>query len=101
MDESVAAVSTELLRTSKDPLFRRLRELLPEYGVNVETDALAELFPDGGDQEFGVVATKDRRVFTFELRYGTGDLAVQAATAVLATGRTSPRSGSPRPTPPG
>ncbi|MGQ0842904.1 MAG: hypothetical protein ACT4QF_02095 [Sporichthyaceae bacterium] len=82
-DESVAEELTELLRASKDPLFRRLRELLPARGVNVEADVLAQLFPDEANGEFGVVATADRRVFTFALTYGAGDERAQAATAVL------------------
>jgi hypothetical protein len=44
--------------------------LLPGYGVDVEPDVLADLFPDDVDQEFGVLVTTERRVFTFVLFYG-------------------------------
>jgi hypothetical protein len=44
--------------------------LLPGYGVDVEADVLADLFPDDVDQEFGVLVTTERRVFTFVLFYG-------------------------------
>lgn len=85
MGDSTAALSTELLRTSSDPIFRRLRELLPEHGIDAESDVLAELFSDDVDQEFGVVVTTGRQVFTLVLQYGrTGDLRAQAAAAVLA-----------------
>ncbi len=83
MDDSTAALSTDLLRTSKDPVFRRLREVLTEQGIDVEADVLAQFFPDASDGEFGVVVTTDHRVYTFVLRYGAGDLNTQAAKAVL------------------
>lgn len=85
MSDSTAALSTELLRTSDDPLFRRLRVLLPEQKVDVAADVLAELFPDDVDQEFGIIVTTSRKVFTFVLHCGrSGDLKTQAATAVIA-----------------
>ena len=84
MAKSTAALSTELLRSSDDPLYRRLRELLPELGIDVGRDVLADLFPDDGNQEFGVVVTRDHRVFTFVFHYGRGDLSAQTATGFLA-----------------
>lgn len=85
MSDSTAALTTELLRTSSDPLFRRLRELLPAHDIDVATDVLADLFPDDGAQDFGIVVTSSREVFAFVLHHGrTGDLNTQAATAVLA-----------------
>jgi len=85
MGDKTAELSTRLLRTSDDPLFARLRHLLPEWGIDIQQDVLADLFPDDADQEFGVVVTTDRRVFTFVLHYGRkGDLKAQAASAVLA-----------------
>jgi hypothetical protein len=82
--ETTAQLSTSLLRASNEPLYRRLRELLTGYGVDVEADVLADLFPDDVDQEFGVLVTTERRVFTFVLVYGRrGDLNTQAAEAVI------------------
>lgn len=73
-----------MLRTSDEQPYRRLRELLPDHGVDVGTDALADLFPDDVDQEFGVIVTARRRVFTFVLHYGRrGDLKSQVADAVI------------------
>jgi hypothetical protein len=59
---TTAQLSTMLLRTSEEQPYRRLRELLPERGVDVEVDVLADLFPDDVDQEFGVLVTAGRRV---------------------------------------
>ncbi len=83
MDETTAATATDLLRTSKDPLFRRLRDLLAERGVNPQSDALAELFPLDASSEFGIAVTAEQAVFTFVLRYGPGDFAGQAVGALL------------------
>lgn len=76
-------LSTQLLRTSEDQPYKRLRQLLPAQGVNVSRDVLADLFPDDGDQEFGIVVSAERRVFTFVLHYGQGDLTAQAANAII------------------
>ena len=85
MTKTTAELSTELLRTSTDQLWVKLREVLPSSGINVKTDVLADLFPDDTDQEFGVVVTHARRVFTFVLHYGrSGDLTRQAAEAVVS-----------------
>lgn len=62
-----AAHLTGLLRRSQDPLFRQLNALLRARGVDPDVDVLADLFTDDVDQEFGVVVTTDRRVFTFVL----------------------------------
>jgi hypothetical protein len=84
MKKSVAELSTELLRSSEDPLWSRLRQLLTEHGVDISTDILADLFPDDVDQEFGVVVTKERKVATFVFHYGRqGDLKAQAATGTI------------------
>ena len=84
MTETVAQRSTALLRTSEDSLFVRLRGLLPDRGVDVNADVLADLFPDDVDQEFGVLVTAARRVFTFVLYYGRrGDLRAQVDDAVI------------------
>lgn len=81
---STAELSTELLRTSEDPLYVRLRELLAEQSVNIFSGVLADLFPDDVDQEFGVMVTADRQVATFVFHYGRkGDLKTRMATGTL------------------
>lgn len=85
MTESVAQLSTRLLRTSPDQPYRRLRELLPTVGVDPTLDVLADLFQDDVDQEFGVLVTTNKRVFTFVLHYGRrGDLRKMAASAIIS-----------------
>lgn len=83
MNESVAAQSTRLLRESDDLLYGRLRELLVDQGVVPQSSVLADLFPDDAHVEQGYIVTQDRRVFSFELHYGKGDLNNQARTAFL------------------
>jgi hypothetical protein len=39
-------LSAELLRTSRNPLFVRLRALLPAYDIDVARAVLADLFED-------------------------------------------------------
>jgi hypothetical protein len=60
---------TELLRTSPEPMWVRLRQLLQERGVSPSTSVLATSFPDDPSFEFGVVVTSDRRVYQFGLDY--------------------------------
>lgn len=84
-DEPQAAILTRELRSSEEPLFHRLRELLASSGIDVHRAVLAQLFPDDVDQEFGVLLAGDGRVFTFVLHYGGGDLNTQARTSVLAS----------------
>ena len=83
----MAEASTRLLRESNDPLWVRLRALLAERDVDVSRSALAVFFPDDTNMEFGVVVTPDRQVYEFDLHYGSGDLAKQAATATIADWR--------------
>ena len=84
MDDTTARLSTELLRTSDDQPYRRLRELLIEDGIDPQCDVLADLFEDDVDQEFGVLVTGGRRVLTFVLHYGRrGDLKTRVADAVI------------------
>jgi hypothetical protein len=79
-----AAHLTRMLRHSDDLLFARTRELLPEFGVNVEAVLLAQFFPDDGDQEFGVLVTPERDAFTFVLYLGRrGDLKAQVRTSKI------------------
>src|SRR5947207_679632 len=60
---------TGWLRTSPDPLFVRLRALIPEKGIDVQRALLAELFPDDSSLEFGILVTEERRVFQFDFDY--------------------------------
>ena len=60
---------TALLRSGVDPFWVRLRELLSERGVAVDTVILASSFPDDRDFEFGIVVTNDRRVYQFGFDY--------------------------------
>lgn len=84
MAESVPIASTRLLRESADPLFRRLRALLAERGLDSQKVVLADLFPDDVDQEFGVLVTQDRRVIQFVVHYGRlGDINRQTAEATI------------------
>src|SRR3954463_11892375 len=83
----MAEASTLLLRESDEPLFVRLRELLDDRGIDVGRSALARIFPDDADMEFGVIVTPDRRVYEFDLHYGKGDLATQVATATITDWR--------------
>jgi hypothetical protein len=60
---------TELLRTSPEQMWARMRELLEERGVSPGTSVLATSFPDDTSFEFGVVVTSNRRVYQFGLAY--------------------------------
>lgn len=58
---------------------------IPEFGVDIESVVLAQFFPDDVDQEFGVLVTPDRHVFTFVLYMGRrGDLMTQLRTSKIA-----------------
>jgi hypothetical protein len=85
VDETTARLSTELLRTSDEQPYRRLRELLVGQGRDPQTDVLADLFEDDTDQEFGVLVTgTPRRVLTFVMHYGRrGDLKTRLGEATL------------------
>jgi hypothetical protein len=65
--ESQAALLTSNLRRSDNLLFVVLRKCLADAGFDTETVVLAQLFPDGDGEEFGVLMTTERRVFTFVL----------------------------------
>jgi hypothetical protein len=60
---------TELLRSDSDAMWTRLRHLLAQYGVDVQTAFLAQTFPDDPCFEFGIVVTGDRRVYQFGFDY--------------------------------
>ncbi|MFJ6784406.1 hypothetical protein [Streptomyces yangpuensis] len=60
---------THLLRTSSFDLWVRLRNLLRERGLDPASTVLVNLFPDGGDHEFGRAIAEDGRVYRFDLFY--------------------------------
>jgi len=60
---------TALLRSSSDPFWRRLRDLLSERGVSPPGAVLAVCFPDDNSFEFGIVVAEDRSVFQFGFEY--------------------------------
>lgn len=72
MAESVPTASIRLLRGSDEPLFQRLRALLIERDVDLQTAILADFFPDDLDQKFGLAVTRDRQMIQFVVR---GDVA--------------------------
>ncbi len=60
---------TCLFRTSIEPLWIRLREVVSERGVDPGTALLVESFEDDENFEFGILVTDDRRVIQFGFRY--------------------------------
>ena len=64
-----AAELTALLRSSEDPLWRRLRSLLEAKGLQPTTVTVADLFRDDTSLEFGLIVTPDHRVFQFDFDY--------------------------------
>ena len=56
--------TSELLMSSTEPLWARLRQLLMEQGVDTKKSALAEWVSDDNDFYFGIVIYGDR-VFQF------------------------------------
>jgi hypothetical protein len=66
---------TELIREGNDPLWRRLRELLRQRGIDPQTAELAESFEDDEFYEFGVLVTADGRRYEFEIDYAETPIA--------------------------
>ena len=60
---------TALLRTSSDPFWSRLRDLLRDRGVDPDNAVLAECFPDDTAFEFGIVVSPGGSVFQFGFGY--------------------------------
>ena len=87
MEDDPAATSTRLLRVDAHPMWARLRDLLRERGLDPDHVAIADLFPDDTDMEFGIVVVPDGQVFEFDLVYGRGDLNTAAATAIIGDWR--------------
>jgi hypothetical protein len=70
-----------------DPVWTRLRWLLVDRGLDPQKIALATLFPDDTNMEFGIVVTAEGTVYECDLVYGKGDITQQAATAFIADWR--------------
>jgi hypothetical protein len=83
----VAEQSTRLMRNDPDRLWSRLRDLLRERGLDPNVVVLAQFFPDDTNLEFGIIVTPGHGVYTFDLRYGSGDLKQQAETAYFSDWR--------------
>jgi hypothetical protein len=66
--ENIAA-RTEALRSSPEPMWSRIRDLLQERGIEPTTSALVQFFPDDASFQYGVLATADGRVFEFGFDY--------------------------------
>lgn len=67
-EEDIVELTT-LMRTSDDPFWTRLRELLREKGLDPQTTLLADCFPDDASFEFGLLVTPDRRCIQFGFDY--------------------------------
>jgi hypothetical protein len=61
------AALTQLLHGSPHPLWARLREVLGQKGLQLEATALAWSSEEGPSVEFGILATRERRVFQYLL----------------------------------
>jgi hypothetical protein len=81
--DSVAALSTDLLRTGSEPSWVRWRELLREKGLDPTAIILADMYPDDPGMEFGIVVVPEGRVYEFDFIYGKGDLRTSAATSTI------------------
>ena len=60
---------TALMRTSSEPLWVRLRNLLLEKGMDPQTILLADFFSDDSSFEFGLLVAPDRRCIQFGFDY--------------------------------
>jgi hypothetical protein len=60
---------TNLFRTSAEPFWVRLRQVMKEQGVEPATSMLAESFEDDVNFEFGILITCERRVIQYGFRY--------------------------------
>ncbi len=60
---------TSLMRTSGDPLWVRLRELLLKKGLDPQTTLLADFFSDDASFEFGLLVVPDCRCIQFGFDY--------------------------------
>ncbi|RKT08410.1 hypothetical protein BX286_6506 [Streptomyces sp. 3211.6] len=82
MSQAVHVQYTHLLRTSSLDLWKRLRRLLENQGLDPATTVLVNLFRDGGDHESGQCIDGDGRVYCFDVAYDL-DTPKSAGKAVL------------------
>jgi hypothetical protein len=72
-----AKLFTKEMRSSEDPSWVRLREHLADQGIQVADAAIGDRFTES-QGDFGVLVTRDGRVFTFLFSPGgQGDLRQQ------------------------
>jgi hypothetical protein len=63
--DTLATQLTNALRSSDDAYWTRLRQLMHERGIDPHQSVLAECFPDGEFEEYGIVVSGDGGVFQF------------------------------------
>jgi hypothetical protein len=63
------AAQTEVLRSSSEPMWSRIRELLRQRGIEPATSALVQFFPDDTSFQYAILATNDGRLFQFGFDY--------------------------------
>jgi hypothetical protein len=63
---------TTELRSSEDPLWCRLRQLLRERDVPPDSAALVTMFPDDTKYLYGIITMTDRKIFQFGFDYLNG-----------------------------
>ena len=72
---SEIAETTELMRTSDDPIYARLRTLLVARNVDPARAWLVEFFNDDPNYEYGIIVTGDRHVYELGFHYPDGNIA--------------------------
>jgi hypothetical protein len=65
--------STTFLQTSNERAETRIRQLLQESGIDVESIVAPRFHEEGPAELFGVVVTQDRSAFAFGFRWGEDD----------------------------
>jgi hypothetical protein len=68
-DQRLVTEFTSQLRSSGEPRWQRLRERLQQEGIPPEGAAIGTLFPDDPSMEFGIVASRDGRTFSFDFDF--------------------------------
>lgn len=58
---------TEFLRTTDNPVYRRIRELLVEHGIDPQAVLVANIMREDTSVESGYLVTDDQHVYEFEL----------------------------------
>ena len=57
---------TEFLRTTDNPVYRRIRTLLVECGIDPQAILVANIMREDASVESGFLVTDDKRVYEFE-----------------------------------